>query len=57
MKEIGRLWNELSPEQKQVYNEKAKNARDRHQEELAEDPEKEQPVTLNSCVSGSGHFK
>lgn len=41
MKEIGRLWNELSPEQKQVYNEKAKNARDRHQEELAEDPEKE----------------
>ncbi len=57
MKEIGRLWNELSDDEKKIFGEKSREDKDRYQEEMSEIPNLNEPILLSSCVTGSGHFK
>jgi len=40
MKEIGKLWNALKPEEKSDFAQKARDDKDRYQEQLSENPEK-----------------
>lgn len=57
MKEIGKLWHALSPEEKAVFEQKAREDKDRYQGQMFENPERDEPIPLSSCVTGTGRFK